>query len=180
MAEVMRRTARQQAPGSPAEFRVFWRDDVIHLDRGVLGRLRRQLMSHGQRNRQLPRVATTLLDAMWRQVRGERGRERGREAFDDEMLGRQDFVDFAVAWWPPLAATDVFGWLRDPELLARVSEGVLTDEEQRLLSQVVGHRRGSSRCFGRGRPARRRAALRARRRARAPRGPPRARRPQGR
>ena len=135
MAEVMRRTARQQAPGSAAEFRVFWRDDVIHLDRGVLGRLRRQLMSHGQRNRQLPRIATTLLDAMWRQVRGERGRERGREAFEDEMLGRQDFIDFAVAWWPPLTATDVFGWLRDPELLARVSEGVLTDEEQRLLSK---------------------------------------------
>jgi hypothetical protein len=86
----------------------------------------------------LPRIATTLLDAMWRQVRGERGRERGREAFEDEMLGRQDFVDFAVAWWPPLAATDVFGWLRDPELLARVADGVLTDEEQRLLSKSWG------------------------------------------
>src|SRR4051812_20950536 len=29
MAELMRRTARQQAPSSPKEFRVFWRDDVI-------------------------------------------------------------------------------------------------------------------------------------------------------
>ena len=29
MAELLRRTARQQAPGSPAEFRIFWRDDVI-------------------------------------------------------------------------------------------------------------------------------------------------------
>ncbi len=144
MAEVMRRTARQQAPGSPAEFRVFWRDDVVLLDRGVLGRLRRQLMSHGQRNRQLPRVASVLLDAMWRQVRGERGRERGREAFEDEMLGRQDFVEFAVAWWPPLAATDVFGWLRDPELLARVSEGVLSEEEQRLLSKSWGSTPGQS------------------------------------
>ncbi len=142
MAEVMRRAARQQAPGSPEEFRVFWRDDVVHLDRGTLGKLRRQLMSHGQRNRQLPRIASTLLDAMWRQVRGERGRERGRGAFEDEMLGRQDFVDFAVAWWPPLAATDVFGWLRDPELLSRVSEGVLTDEEQRLLTKSWGHASG--------------------------------------
>ena len=33
MAELMRRAARQQAPGSPEEFRVFWRDDVIVLDR---------------------------------------------------------------------------------------------------------------------------------------------------
>ena len=138
MAELVRRTSRQQAPGSPGEYRVFFRDDVLRLDRADLGRLRRQLMSHGSRNRQLPRIASTLLDVLWKQVLGERGRERGREAFEDEMLGRQDFVDFAVSWWPPLAATDVFGWLRDPELLARVGEGVVTPEEQRLLLKSWG------------------------------------------
>jgi DNA helicase IV len=135
MAELMRRTARQQAPGSPQEFRVFWRDDTIVLDRSTLGRLRRQLMSQGRRNRQLPRVASTLLDAMWRQVRGDRGRERGRDAFNDEMLGNRAFVEFAVAWWPPLDAPQVLGWLRDPEFLARVAEGVVGPEEQRLLAK---------------------------------------------
>ena len=35
MATVLRRAARMQAPGSPSGFRVFWRDDVIVLDRGV-------------------------------------------------------------------------------------------------------------------------------------------------
>ncbi len=135
MAEMLRRTARQQAPGSPTEYRVFWRDDRILLDRGKLGQIRRNLMSQGRRNKQLPRVAGALLDAMWRQVRGERGRERGREAFDDEMLGRQDFLDFASAWWPPLDAPTVLGWLRDPEFLSRVSEGVLSHEEQRLLTK---------------------------------------------
>ncbi|HEX3930206.1 MAG TPA: AAA family ATPase [Nocardioides sp.] len=133
MAELMRRTARQQAPGSAKEFRVFWRDDVIHLDRGVLGRLRRQLMGQGQRNRQLPRVASALLDAMWRQVRGERGRERGREAFDDDMLSSQAFLDFALSWWPPLSAPEVLAWLRDPEFATRVGEGVLSADELRLL-----------------------------------------------
>ncbi len=133
MAELMRRTARQQAPGSPKEFRVFWRDDVIVLDRGLLGKLRRQLMGQGQRNRQLPRIASSLLDVMWRQVRGERGRERGREAFDDDMLSSQAFVEFALSWWPPLGAPEVLGWLRDPEFLARVGEGVVDAEEQRLL-----------------------------------------------
>ncbi|MDP2775779.1 MAG: helicase, partial [Nocardioides sp.] len=135
MAEVIRRTARQQAPGSPTEFRVFWRDDTVRLDRGLLGRVRRQLMSQGRRNRQLQRVAPTLLDTMWRQVRGERGRERGREAFDDEMLSNQAFVDFAVAWWPPLDAREVLSWLRDPETLGRVCEGLLSAEEQRLLTK---------------------------------------------
>ncbi len=135
MAELVRRTARQQAPGTPEEFRVFWRDDTIVLDRGVLGRLRRQLMSQGRRNRQLPRVAHTLLDAMWRQVRGERGRERGREAFNEDMLSDPRFMDFAVGWWPPLDAPTVLGWLRDPELLARVADGLLSAEEQLLLSK---------------------------------------------
>jgi hypothetical protein len=133
MAELMRRTARQQAPGSPKEYRVFWRDDVIHLDRALLGKLRRQLMGQGPRNRQLPRIATALLDVMWRQVRGERGKERGRVAFDDDMLSSQAFVDFALSWWPPLEASDVLGWLRDPEFLARVADGVVTAEEQALL-----------------------------------------------
>ncbi|WP_193607568.1 HelD family protein [Nocardioides lijunqiniae] len=135
MAEVLRRTARQQAPGSPTDLRIFWRDDTIVLDRGVLGRVRRQLMSQGRRNKQVTRVAPTLLDAMWRQVRGERGRDRGREAFDEEMLSDSRFVDFAVSWWPPLDAPHVLTWLRDPELLARVSEGVLSSEEQRLLTK---------------------------------------------
>jgi DNA helicase IV len=138
MAEVLRRTARQQAPGSPTEFRIFWRDDVITLTRGQLGQVRRSLMSQGRRNRQLPRVAGALLDQMWRQVRGERGRERGREAFDDEMLSTQSFVDFVAAWWPPLDAREVFAWLRDPELLARMADGILTAEEQRVLSKSWG------------------------------------------
>ena len=135
MAELMRRTSRQHAPGAPGEFRIFWRDDRIVLDRGLLGRLRRQLMSQGRRNRQLPRIAPTLLDAMWRQVRGERGRERGREAFDEEMLSNQTFLDFALAWWPPLDAPTVLSWLRDPEFLARVAEGVVSSEEQALLTK---------------------------------------------
>ena len=135
MAELIRRTARHQAPGSPREFRVFWYDSNIVLDRGALGRVRRQLMTQGRRNRQLPRVAGALLDAMWRQVRTERGRERGREAFDEEMLTDDNFLDFALAWWPPLDAPTVLSWLRDPELLARVADGVLTPEEQRLLTK---------------------------------------------
>ena len=135
MAELMRRTSRQHAPGAPTSFRIYWRDETIVLDPGLLGRLRRQLMSQGRRNRQLPRVARTLLDAMWRQVQGERGRERGREAFDDDMLSHDGFVEFATHWWPPLDARTVFGWLRDPEFLARVGEGVVTREEQLLLAK---------------------------------------------
>jgi DNA helicase IV len=138
MAELMRRTTRLAVPDAPRELRVFYRDDNIVLSTGELARLRRQLLSQGRRNRQVPRVASTLLDAMWRKVRGERGRERGRDEFDDDMLGTAAFVDFVLAWWPPLDATEVLGWLRDPDLLASVSEGVLSTDEQALLSTSWG------------------------------------------
>jgi DNA helicase IV len=135
MAELMRRAARQAVPGAPREFRMFYRDENIVLGGRELSGLRRQLLSQGKRNRQLPRVASTLLDAMWRQVRGERGRDRGREQFVDEMLGSQAFVDFVLAWWPPLDATDVLGWLGDPDLLSQVADGVLSQEDVALLTK---------------------------------------------
>ena len=138
MAELMRRTARVAVPDAPNQLRVFYRDDNIVLSPRELSRLRRQLLSQGRRNRQVPRVASTLLDAMWRQVRGERGRDRGRDEFNDTMLGTASFVDFVLAWWPPLDATEVLGWLRDPELLARVADGLLDADQQALLSASWG------------------------------------------
>jgi len=133
MAELLRRAARQAVPNAPGEFRIFYRDDTLVLDRQLLGRIRRQLLSQGHRNKQMPRVGAALLDAMWRQVRGERGRERGREAFQDDMLSNQVFLDFASAWWPPLEAREVLGWLRDADFLARVGDGVISSEDQALL-----------------------------------------------
>ena len=135
MAELMRRTARQAVPGAPREFRVFYRDENIQLSSRDLNTLRRQLLSQGKRNRQLSRVANALLDLMWRQVRGERGRDRGREQFNDEMLGNAAFLDFVLDWWPPLDATQVLGWLADPDLLARVGDGVLSQEDMALLTK---------------------------------------------
>ena len=138
MAEVLRRTARQAVPDAPREFRTFYRDDVITLGQRELGAIRRQLLTMGQRNRSTIRVASTLIDAMWRQVRSERGRERTKEEFSEELRSRDDFLEFAAAWWPVLDAATVLGWLRDPELLARVAEGVLADEAVRLLAKSWG------------------------------------------
>ena len=138
MVEVLRRTARQAAPDAPREFRIFYRDDVINLGPRELGALRRQLLTMGLRNRSTTKVASTLIDAMWRQVRSERARERTKEEFAEEMRTDNDFLEFAAAWWPVLDATTVLGWLRDPDLLARVSEGALDDESVRLLAKSWG------------------------------------------
>ncbi|MGA8210275.1 MAG: UvrD-helicase domain-containing protein [Nocardioidaceae bacterium] len=138
MAELMRRTARQAVPDAPDELRLFYRDDNLVLSGRELARVRRTLLSQGHRNRVLPRVPGALLDALWRQVTGERGRERGREEFNETVLGTAAFVDFVLGWWPSLDAVEVLGWLRDPDLLARVGEGLLDTDEQALLSKSWG------------------------------------------
>ncbi len=138
MAEMLRRLARQPVPEGPHEFRLFWRDDVLHLDGRELGRVRRQLLSMGPRNRSTTRVASTLIDALWRQVRSERGRERGKDDFAEDMRTSDEFLAFAASWWPVLDATTVLGWLRDHDVLARVSDGVLEEESVRLLAKSWG------------------------------------------
>ncbi len=135
MAELLRRTSRQAVPGAPREFRMFYRDDVLLLGTRELSALRRQLLSMGHRNQTTTRVASTLVDALWRQVRSERGRERGKEEFAADLRSDDAFLGFAAAWWPLLDAASVLGWLRDPELLGRVAEGLLDDEAVRLLTK---------------------------------------------
>ncbi|MDP9821434.1 HelD family protein [Nocardioides massiliensis] len=135
MAELMRRLARQAVPGAPRHFRMFYRDDVLQLSGKELGAVRRQLLSKGRRNRQINQVPRALADALWRQVRSERGRERGYGEFVDDLLSDDAFVEFALAWWPAVDGPTVLGWLRDPEVRARVAEGILSADEQALLTK---------------------------------------------
>jgi hypothetical protein len=138
MAELLRRTSRQPVPEAPRDFRFFYRDDVIELGPRELAQARRQLLSMGRRNRSTTKVASTLIDAMWRQVTGERARERTTEEFADDVRTDDRFLEFAASWWPVLDAATVLGWLRDPEFLGRVAQGVLGDEEVRLLTKSWG------------------------------------------
>jgi hypothetical protein len=138
MAEVLRRASRHAVPGAPTEFRIFYRDDTLLLRSHELGRVRRQLLGQGRRNRQIGRVATALTDALWRQARGERAQERGREEFVDTMLGDDRFLVFVRDWWPAVDAAEVLEWLRDPALLGRVAEGLLTPTELETLSRGWG------------------------------------------
>jgi hypothetical protein len=138
MVELLRRTARQAVPGAPREFSYFYRDSRIELGRRELSALRRHLLSMGRRNRSTTKVASVLLEAMWRQVTSERGRERTFEEFSEDVRSDDVFLDFAARWWPVLDATTVLGWLRDPDFLARVADGVLDDESVRLLGKSWG------------------------------------------
>ncbi|HSV37717.1 MAG TPA: UvrD-helicase domain-containing protein [Nocardioidaceae bacterium] len=142
MAEVLRRASRQTVPGSPREFRVFYRDENLVLGTRELGNIRRSLLAQGKRNRQRSRVANALVDALWRQIGGDRARDRGREEFVDTMMDNHSFVQFAHDWWPALDATEVLGWMRDEEFLARVSDTLFSGEDQALLTKSWAHEEG--------------------------------------
>jgi hypothetical protein len=74
-------------------------------------------------------VERTLVDALWRQVGGERGRDRGQEEFVSELTGDDRFAAFVDAWWPPLDAVEVWRWLHEPDRLRRWADGILTRAE---------------------------------------------------
>jgi hypothetical protein len=130
MLRVLSRAVHDETPDDPLELRWFYRDDRLLLGRRDLRHLRRQLLANGQkRNRARPKVERTLVDALWRQVRGERGRDRGQEEFVDELTNDERFVAFVDAWWPPLDAVEVWQWLHDPERLRRWADGILNSSE---------------------------------------------------
>ncbi len=142
MVEVLRRTARQSVPGAPHDFRVFYRDENLVLSSRELGNLRRQLLSQGKRNKVTQRVPNLLIDALWRKVGGDRARDRGKEEFADTMRDTLAFVQFVHDWWPPLDATEVLGWLRDEEFLARVSDTLVRSEDQAVLTKSWNNETG--------------------------------------
>ena len=143
----MRRTARQAVPGAP---------------RGVPLLLPRR---HPRARRPRPRPdppqpagpgpaqqagragwPAALVDALWRQVRGERALERGREEFVDTMLGDDTL--------PRLRARLVAAARRHrgaragcatPSSWRRVGEGVLSADDLEVLSSTARGGRRTSR-----------------------------------
>jgi DNA helicase IV len=139
MRQLLARTARGPVPGAPTSFRIFYRDDVLTLTPRHLRTLRRSLLSSGsRRNRVIPAVSDSLVDALWAQVSGERGLERGKDEFVHTMLGLRQFTDFARAWWPAVDAVDVLGWLSDRDRLAQDAGGMLSAAEIDELVESFG------------------------------------------
>jgi hypothetical protein len=139
MRRLLERTARGPVPDAPTTLRIFYRDDVLTLKPRDLSALRRHLLAGGQRrNRAVVRVADALIDVLWRQVSGERGRSAGRDEFARAMEGTREFADFVRAWWPVVDAVDVLAWLSDRERLARDAGDLLSPAEVDELVESFG------------------------------------------
>jgi hypothetical protein len=56
-------------------------------------------------------------------------------SFASELRGRNEFVEFVLAWWPELTPAAVLGWLADPDRLAGVAGNRLTREQVERLAR---------------------------------------------
>ena len=122
MTTVLGRAVAAAQPGEPDSFRYFYKDDVLRLDERSLGHIRRNLLGNGlHRNRAYMKAPEHLIDALWRQVSGERALEKGKEGFADEIATDDKFVDFVEAWWPPLDAVEV--WRTLGQSIAQYAQG---------------------------------------------------------
>ena len=127
MAQFLARAAAAPMPGAPTEFRYFFKDDVLRLQPEQLDRIRRQLLSSTKRNRAYDKAPAALIDALWRQVRGERALEKGQEDFVSIITGDDRFVDFVEQWWPPVEPIEI--WRTLPDVIDQLSRGTFTREE---------------------------------------------------
>jgi len=131
MTGFLSRAAAAPMPGSPTEFRYFFKDDVLRLHPEQLDRIRRQLLAGAKRNRAYGRAPQALVDALWRQVRGERALEKGQEDFAEIVTTDDRFVDFVEAWWPPVDSVEL--WRTLPDVIDELSRGAFTRVEIEAL-----------------------------------------------
>ncbi|MCW2769187.1 MAG: helicase [Aeromicrobium sp.] len=132
MTAFLSRAAAAPIPGSPTELRYFYKDDVLRLDAYQLDRIRRQLLSGARRNRAYAKAPAALVDALWRQVRGERALEKGREEFVETITTDDRFVDFVEDWWPPVDPIQM--WRTLPDVIDRLNRGAFRPEEVAALT----------------------------------------------
>ncbi|SKB07555.1 HelD family protein [Aeromicrobium choanae] len=131
MAKALARIAKSPQPGTPNRFDLFYRDDRLVLEASDLARLRRKVLSNGLPNTTLAVVREELVKALWERVTGDRGLDRGEEAFADQLDGDLSFETFVDAWWPELDPVEV--WRTVPSRLGEVASDLFTSFEQQVL-----------------------------------------------
>jgi DNA helicase IV len=131
MAAFISRAGAAPLPGAPTEFRYFYKDDVLRLNGDQLDRIRRQLLSGGKRNRAYAKAPAALVDALWRQVNGERALEKGEAEFVETITTDDRFVDFVEDWWPPVDPIEI--WRTLPDVIDSLGRGAFTADEVTAL-----------------------------------------------
>jgi len=134
MRRVLQRAVRQTPPGAPTSLRIVYGGEVLRLNAEDLDKVRLRMHDLApQHNAGGPEARRQLVVALW----GKRPPEVTwtTRAFSTEIYGRDEFEEFAKAWWPILQPTTVLGWLADPDRLRDAAEGWLSRDQIAALAE---------------------------------------------
>ena len=104
--------------------------------------IRRRVLASQKSNRALKAASVSVLETLWQKAPEDVTDNMDFDTFTDSVTGQARWQMFLQAWWPTLDAEQVLARLASPSLLARVAEGVLSKDEQALLSASLAHAAG--------------------------------------
>jgi hypothetical protein len=134
MRRFLQRAIQAPPPGAPTQLRIVYAGEVLRLDADELARVRRDMHARFQHpNAAGPEIRRGLVVALW----GHRpeGVAWTTKRFGSEIYDRDEFENFARAWWPVLAPTEVLGWLKDPQRVRDAGRDWLTPAQCDALAE---------------------------------------------
>ena len=141
MVGVLKRLVKEPWQDVPLELVVTVQGHVLRLGAAELARIRSDVLAHTKLNAGREAAERALLAALWR--KRDELLDLEREEFDERVTDSAAFAVFTSAWWPRVGATDALARLASPALAARMTAGILSDDETELLSASYRGRRGS-------------------------------------
>ena len=114
--------------------RVTVKGNVAKLSPDQVRRIRQGVLAHHKVNLGRAAAEKALLAALSAQVSDHVDLEP--DVIDELISDSAAYRMFLNAWWPLLSAPDVLARLADPEVVAAVSDGVLTPAEQATLAHT--------------------------------------------
>jgi hypothetical protein len=132
MLPVLKRLVHEPPQSVPLELRLTLRGEVLVLPAAALDRIRTEILAHHKLNQGREVALKSVLNALWRNKPVEL--ELEREEFDEQVSDTAAYRMFRNAWWPNLSATTALARLADPDVMAKVSESVLSHTEQEHVS----------------------------------------------
>jgi len=136
MLPVLRRLVAEPLaqPAEAQTLTVSVKGVILTAHPNQLVEIRRRVLAAQKSNRALKAASDAVLDALWQQAPDDITDEMDFDTFANNVTGQARWQMFLQAWWPTLDAEQVLARLASPALLARVAEGLLSDEEQTLLA----------------------------------------------
>nr|WP_300149931.1 UvrD-helicase domain-containing protein [Propionicimonas sp.] len=131
MVTVLKRLVNLPFTDDP-ELLVTVKGEAFRLHSDQLARIRRDVLARNKVNRGRVQAQTAVLETLYAKRPPELDIEF--DVFSEFVTDSASYRMFLNAWWPDLEAADVLRRLADPQVVAAVADGVLSKQEQAVLT----------------------------------------------